>query len=583
MKKYLLILVAILINCTIFAQVPRTINWQGILQDANGNNLDGNFNITVKLFDVVIGGTAVWTESHSDLDIDNGIANIVLGSVNPFGISFDKQYWLEITVGNGTPLPRIKLATVPYSLYSAKSNGVIVNDSLVLKDAQGVTRMVLNPNTGTFKMMNKDTVWYELSVQSPPKTKSQNGDGTYTTIQNGKEATHNRDGTLLHDRDRTSYDNANGKHVDKETTTYYDENGEVTSDNIKETYFDGVGTVSSEKSTYYNSDGQKSLEYKTQKSESGSMDINNETRSRTEFNSNGSEAAKSVYTYSKGKLVREEHFVNGNKTSEKEYDDQKTENAVYDGAGRVSRTVTQYQDQLKWTYVSGAQSTTQTQTQTGWTYQFGNNSNAFQIQSGTDNGFKLGLSSNKPTNPGIEFIPDDFGGYNKFTGSGVFKDDIVTDKNMYGDNANFNGDLNVGGQKNFRIDHPDDPENKYLYHSCIESDEVLNQYSGNVVTNSEGIAVVELADYIQKINIDFRYQLTVIGDFAQAIISKEIENNQFEIKTDKPKVKVSWMIIAKRNDKYMQEHPFEPVRLKNKDELNRINLLKNKGVIKNEK
>ena len=129
-------------------------------------------------------------------------------------------------------------------------------------------------------------------------------------------------------------------------------------------------------------------------------------------------------------------------------------------------------------------------------------------------------------------------------------------------NSNINGDQTVSGTKSFRIDHPDDPENKYLLHSCIESDEVLNQYSGNTTTNENGIAVVNLPDYIQKINIDFRYQLTVIGDFAQAIISKEISNNQFEIKTDKPNIKVSWLITAKRNDEYMKQHPFEPVRSK---------------------
>jgi hypothetical protein len=42
------------------------------------------------------------------------------------------------------------------------------------------------------------------------------------------------------------------------------------------------------------------------------------------------------------------------------------------------------------------------------------------------------------------------------------------------------GALNVTGTKNFKIDHPLDPENKYLYHAAIESSEVLNIYSGNV-------------------------------------------------------------------------------------------------------
>jgi hypothetical protein len=58
-------------------------------------------------------------------------------------------------------------------------------------------------------------------------------------------------------------------------------------------------------------------------------------------------------------------------------------------------------------------------------------------------------------------------------------------------------------------------------------------------------------------NIDFRYQLTVIGgQFAQAIISKKVANNQFTIATNAPHVEVSWQVTARRNDEYMKQHPF---------------------------
>jgi hypothetical protein len=56
------------------------------------------------------------------------------------------------------------------------------------------------------------------------------------------------------------------------------------------------------------------------------------------------------------------------------------------------------------------------------------------------------------------------------------------------------------------------------------------------------------------LNIDYRYQLTVINQFAQAIISQEIANNQFSIKTDKPNVKVSWQVTGIRNDPYAREN-----------------------------
>ncbi|MBS1625984.1 MAG: hypothetical protein JST83_18330, partial [Bacteroidetes bacterium] len=79
-------------------------------------------------------------------------------------------------------------------------------------------------------------------------------------------------------------------------------------------------------------------------------------------------------------------------------------------------------------------------------------------------------------------------------------------------------------------------------------------YNGNITTDANGEAVVSLPSYFEAENIDFRYQLTVLGAFAQAIVSKEIANNQFVVKTDKPNVKVSWMVTGVRNDAWAQNH-----------------------------
>ncbi|MGA7304554.1 MAG: hypothetical protein WBW88_06750 [Rhodothermales bacterium] len=117
------------------------------------------------------------------------------------------------------------------------------------------------------------------------------------------------------------------------------------------------------------------------------------------------------------------------------------------------------------------------------------------------------------------------------------------------------GDLDVSGTKNFRIDHPLDPANRYLYHFAMESDEVLNVYSGNVTTDEEGYASVTLPDWFEAINKDYRYQLTVVGTFAQAIIAEKIHNNRFVIETNEPSVEVSWQVTAMRSDSYMRAHP----------------------------
>lgn len=114
-----------------------------------------------------------------------------------------------------------------------------------------------------------------------------------------------------------------------------------------------------------------------------------------------------------------------------------------------------------------------------------------------------------------------------------------------------NGDLGTSGNKQFRIDHPSDPEHKYLIHYASESPYPQNFYSGNVVTDAQGYAWVTLPDYFADINTNFKYQLTVIGrDFAQAIISEEIQGNRFQVRTNAPQTKVSWRVEADRNDLY---------------------------------
>jgi hypothetical protein len=121
----------------------------------------------------------------------------------------------------------------------------------------------------------------------------------------------------------------------------------------------------------------------------------------------------------------------------------------------------------------------------------------------------------------------------------------------------FFGDLDVQGNLSktggtFKIDHPQDPANKYLIHSFVESPDMMNIYNGNITTDASGEAIVSMPSYFEAENIDFRYQLTVMGTFAQAIVAKEISNNQFVVKTDKPNVKVSWMVTGVRNDVWAQ-------------------------------
>lgn len=128
--------------------------------------------------------------------------------------------------------------------------------------------------------------------------------------------------------------------------------------------------------------------------------------------------------------------------------------------------------------------------------------------------------------------------------AGFFSGDVVIAGNL-----DVSGTLSKGGGT-FKIDHPLDPANKYLVHSFVESPEMLNVYSGNITTDSDGKAIVQLPEYFEASNKEFRYQLTVIGTFARAIVKEKITGNTFVIETDQPNIEVSWQVTGVRADNW---------------------------------
>jgi hypothetical protein len=109
-------------------------------------------------------------------------------------------------------------------------------------------------------------------------------------------------------------------------------------------------------------------------------------------------------------------------------------------------------------------------------------------------------------------------------------------------------------QGTFKIDHPLDPANKFLYHSFVESPDMMNIYNGVVVLNKKGEAVVQLPDYFEALNQDFRYQLTSIGRFMPVYIAQKISGNRFKVAGGKPGMEVSWQVTGIRHDAYAEAH-----------------------------
>ena len=147
------------------------------------------------------------------------------------------------------------------------------------------------------------------------------------------------------------------------------------------------------------------------------------------------------------------------------------------------------------------------------------------------------------------------GGFIIFGESGFTRMSISPTGVTIGEDLTVTGKI-TAGTKDFRIDHPLDPANKYLYHASVESSEMMNIYTGNVILDGSGAASVQLPEWFEALNGDFRYQLTAIGAPATSLhIAQEVTNHQFGIAGGVPGMKVSWLVTGVRHDAFAQAHP----------------------------
>jgi len=103
------------------APVENVISFQGKIVEG-GTPVDGARNITFRLYDVAVGGTHLWEETHIGVPVVGGLFNRELGATVTFefeGVDFSEQYWIGISVGGGAELtPRYKLTSSPYAMNS---------------------------------------------------------------------------------------------------------------------------------------------------------------------------------------------------------------------------------------------------------------------------------------------------------------------------------------------------------------------------------------------------------------------------------------------------------------------------------
>lgn len=141
MRKFRIVLFLIIgilcLTAITYAAIPRVINYQGRLTDKDDNPLTGNFLVTFRFYDAEALSQPIWEEGHI-LTVKNGLFSVLMGSVKPLEIDFNKNLWLGMEVASdGEMTPRIKLASSVYAL-NAKSIDMISSSQLLRNDIDSI-------------------------------------------------------------------------------------------------------------------------------------------------------------------------------------------------------------------------------------------------------------------------------------------------------------------------------------------------------------------------------------------------------------------------------------------------------------
>jgi hypothetical protein len=513
---------------TAYAQVPMTTNFQGYLTDSSGGPMNGQVSITFSLYDVSVEGTPLWTETHSSVTVSGGVFNVILGKSVPFSPDdFDGQLYLGVTVGSDSEMaPREKLTGVPYAFRADVANRVHHADS-VNSSGFSSTAIVFAQNSST----EPDSVGVH---------------GEQTSSGNYGYLGHEEVGAGgVHSSGNQAYLGTEGNGVSAECVTpgcsalagltnHATGNGAIGQHFESQNYgilgnkdFGVYGKVTSGAATQ--------AVYGLHEDSGNWGFLGNIDHGAVGTHNSGNE----------GRLGSSSFGVEG-----------------YHAGGNYGRLGTANYGIYGWS--SGTAESVR-----------GEHVNPVPIGSlpgsvghpvGKLAGPDFGAEGVYLSNSGQLGTPN-YGVYGKADGSSV---------GVQGDNpggffgalggpnygvhghAPVTGDVIAGwmqkGGGTFKIDHPLDPENKYLYHSFVESPDMMNIYNGNVILDDYGEAVVELPDWFEALNRDFRYQLTCIGGFAQVFIAEEISDNRFKIGGGDPGMKVSWQVTGIRQDPYANAH-----------------------------
>ncbi len=583
-----------------------TLHYQARLTNpATGAPREGTFTMTFRLYDVAVDGAALWVETK-DVAVGNGLFSTALGDVEslPEEIFDGRELWLGIKVGaDAEAVPRQHLEYVAYSLFTDNA------DLLDGKDATEFAEAVHTHDGSEISGVLEETVIPPVFVQIPQvldviKEVDGPGSGLNADLLDGIDSL-----AFVRDTGPETITSASSKPTLSVTQSGGGIAGEFLSDtnsgligsttadvNYKAGVIGRAGEVAvsivGKYGIYGESDSGKGVVgvsnsdvgvfgYSVSEDAIKGQTPNGSGAALRALNTSGTGTAYGVY----GSTSSEEGIavlgnasdrtgsgvgVKGQSLADTGIGVLGTvESASGETAGVMGESVSSTGTGVLGTTTSVTGATVGVKGQTASTSGIGVYGESLNT-GGTTYGV-LGESESDFQGAGVRGNGNYVGVWGEGGGWGVYARGDSDRTNTYGVYATlatsstgyagyFSGDVRVTGtltkgSGSFKIDHPLDPENKYLSHSFVESPDMMNVYNGTVVLDAEGTALVAMPDWFDALNRDFRYQLTAIGAPGPNLyIAEEVKDNRFRIAGGSPGLKVSWQVTGVRQDPYAEAH-----------------------------
>ncbi|MCB9232899.1 MAG: hypothetical protein H6581_14600 [Bacteroidia bacterium] len=569
MRTHLFTAILLLLGMTVLAQAPQAINYQGIARDNNGNVLPNTaISIRFSILDGSTLGPSLYTETHSTSTNQFGLFTLAIGAGTVQSGAFNTINWgaagrflkVEMDPSGGSSyllMGTNQFLSVPYSLYSStaknadQANYANTAGSATHADTANYAWLAANAN-------HANTADYADSATHVPNPLPSGTNGQTLRYASGSWTANSilyNDGTNV--GVGTSAPAAK-LHVNgtARMTGFTLPTGAVNGYVLK-TDASGNGTWQPATGGGVTLDGAYDFggagAGRIITADAGAVEINSAVSNGVglDLNTTGANGIglRSDLTTTGGVAIRAESYTAGNTFSTIQASTNSTSNLASAVVGNSTGAAPG---------VSGQVMSTATAQQAVYGSNLRTNGghgvrgvgfNGLVGETNYRNGYAV-YAENYDVNGTGNGVGVAGRGYYGVFGEDRYSGGVAGAYGVYS-----NGSFAATGGKSFNIDHPADPENKYLRHFSLESNEVLNMYRGTVQLDAQGEARVELPAYFQAINREFSYHLTPIGAFAQVYVKQKVQGNEFVIAGGNPGMEVSWMLIAERNDAYFQQNP----------------------------